>query len=258
MSYFEKNCFKINKSKKNETLFFIVGDSIATSFLPMFDKLSNKGDIYLSSMSGAFYLPELSYSETDVFPKNYIATQNHIKNNLENFNRISKNYKNNFFIIANMYRYYIYETNIFDNENKIKIKKKNYYSQIENKFDDLILKFPKNTKIIIFPQTLVLNQTREECFRNKKNYKNNCHLNDKEFHLDYSQNIYKIFDNLKSKHDNLLVYDIIDVVCPSSVCNYFRENFDSYYFDKGHVTVETSIFLKEHFENFLKNNKLQY
>lgn len=258
MSYFEKNCFKINKSKKNETLFFIVGDSIATSFLPMFDKLSNRGDIYLSSMSGAFYLPELSYSKTDVFPKDYIATQNHIKNNLENFNRISKNYKNNFFIIANMYRYYIYETNIFDNENKIKIKKKNYYSQIENKFDDLILKFPKNTKIIIFPQTLVLNQTREECFRNKKNYKNNCYLNDKEFHLDYSQNIYKIFDNLKSKYDNLLVYDIIDVICPSSVCNYFRENFDSYYFDKGHVTVETSIFLKEHFENFLKNNKLKY
>ncbi len=258
MSYFKKNCFKINKSKKNETLFFIVGDSIATSFLPMFDKLSNRGDIYLSSMSGAFYLPELSYSETDVFPKDYIITQNHIKNNLENFNRISKNYKNNFFIIANMYRYYIHETNIFNNENKVKIKKKNYHSQIENNLDELISKFPKKTTILIFPQTLVLNQTREECFRNKKNYKNNCYLNDKEYHLNYSQNLYQILDNLKSKHNNLLVYDIIDVICPSSDCNYFRENFDSYYFDKGHVTVETSIFLKEHFENFLKNNKLQY
>ncbi len=93
--------------------------------MSLIDRLLNrKYKRILSSMSGAFYLPELSYSETDVFPKNYIATQNHIKNNLENFNRISKNYKNNFFIIANMYRYYIYETNIFDNENKIKIKKK--------------------------------------------------------------------------------------------------------------------------------------
>ena len=124
MSYFEKNCFKINKSEKKETLFFIVGDSIATSFLPMFDKLSNRGDIYLSSMSGAFYLPKLSYAETDTFPKNYIDTQNHIKINLENFNKISKNYENNFFIIANMYRYYIHQTNIFDNQRKIKIQKK--------------------------------------------------------------------------------------------------------------------------------------
>tara|TARA_B100000925_G_scaffold291552_1_gene280055 strand:- start:95 stop:2149 length:2055 start_codon:yes stop_codon:yes gene_type:complete len=256
MSYFETNCFKVNKSKKNETLFFLVGDSIATSFLPMFDKLSNEGDVYLSSMSGAFYLPKLSYSETDIFPKNYIDTQNHIKNNLENFYKISKNYKNNFFIIANMYRYYIHQTNIFDNEKKIKIQKKNYHLQIENNLDELISKIPKNSKIIIIPQTLVLNQTREECFRNRKRYKNNCDINDKEYHLNYSKNLFQSLKNLKSKHSNLFVYDIIDIICPNSKCNYFRKNLDSYYFDKGHITVETSLYLSSHFNNFLENKVL--
>ena len=254
MSYFEKNCFKVNQLKKNETLYFIVGDSIATSFLPMFDKLSNEGDVYLSSMSGAFYLPKLSYSKTDIFPKNYIDTQNHIKNNLENFNKISKNYKNSFFIIANMYRYYIHQTNIFDNEKKTKIQKKNYHLQIENNLDELISKLPKNSKILIIPQTLVLDQTREECFRNKKRYKKNCDLNDKEYHLDYSKNLFQSFKNLKSKHSNLFIYDIIDIICPSLKCNYFRENFDSYYFDKGHITVETSRYLSSHFKNFLEKN----
>ena len=255
-SYFIKNYFKKN-DKKNDTLFFLVGDSIITSFLPMFDQFSNEGDIYLSAMSGAFYLPDVSYSTKDIFPENSKIMQTHIKNNIENLNEISKKYKNKFFILGNMYRYYLDETILFSTEEKNKIEKKDYYLNVENKLNKLISRIPNDVNIIIIPQTIVLTATREECFKSKKSYKSNCNLKTKDFHLRSSRALNDVFDKLKNKHGNFYVYDLIDLICPKENCNYFRENYDSYYYDKGHLTVETSVFLASHFKNFLTENNLR-
>ena len=147
----------------------------------MFDQFSNEGDIYLSAMSGAFYLPDVSYSTKDIFPENSKIMQTHIKNNIKYLNEISKKYKNKFFILGNMYRYYLDETILFSTEEKNKIEKKDYYLNVENKLNKLISRIPNDVNIIIIPQTIVLTATREECFKSKKSYKSNCNLKTKTF-----------------------------------------------------------------------------
>ena len=217
-SYNYLNCIRdIN----NNRLFYLAGDSFGEHFLNVLTFSDKKiiENIYLSKVENENFLPN-----------NTLNIQS-----INNFKKISKNYKDKYFIFSISYR------NETKKESLVKF------------FQNL-----KNFNVIIIRPHQRSNKNVKECFTkqkilNEKIEEKNC-LYEKKFDQARINRINLILDELKLSYNNIKLFDFNELICIDEQCKIYNKDEDLILFtDNTHLTVEASKLISLHFQNWLIN-----
>ena len=215
------NCIR---SKDNENLFFISGDSFAEHFVNVLSPQNSKlfKNIYLSKINNSFF-------------EVYNEAKHHT---IEKFLNLSENYENSYFILSISYN-------------------KNFSSKQLIKFIDNL----ENKKIIIIQPHQRTNKWIKDCIDHTGYLKIvNSYVNSKkcgyDFNLDKDR-ITKVNEKLKKISeifDNVTLYNFNNIICKNAPCNLYNKKNDLIYFtDNTHLTVEAAQLISQNFETWFRN-----
>ena len=215
------NCIR---SKDNENLFFISGDSFAEHFVNVLSPQNSKlfKNIYLSKINNSFF-------------EVYNEAKHHT---IERFLNLSENYENSYFILSISYN-------------------KNFSSKQLIKFIDNL----ENKKIIIIQPHQRTNKWIKDCIDHTGYLKIvNSYVNSKkcgyDFNLDKDR-ITKVNEKLKKISeifDNVTLYNFNNIICKNAPCNLYNKKNDLIYFtDNTHLTVEAAQLISQNFETWFRN-----
>ena len=215
------NCIR---SKDNENLFFISGDSFAEHFVNVLSPQNSKlfKNIYLSKINNSFF-------------EVYNEAKHHT---IERFLNLSENYENSYFILSISYN-------------------KNFSSKQLIKFIDNL----ENKKIIIIQPHQRTNKWIKDCIDHTGYLKIvNSYVNSKkcgyDFNLDKDR-ITKVNEKLKKISeifDNVTLYNFNNIICKNTPCNLYNKKNDLIYFtDNTHLTVEAAQLISQNFETWFRN-----
>lgn len=258
IDHYKKYCYKKND---NKNIFYLIGDSHSIHYVPMLDNSKIIKNLYVSTISDGFYVPNLfSTTNKEITNRDYAKILNekkHLKNNIDFVRKESKNYNNNYVIISSKYSRYL-SRNIF-NDKMNKINKSNVYDDLAIDLENLINLIEKDTNIIFIENIFQPNVTLEECVGNiffkSKNFekKSDCDHN-------FSNNRKKIDSinnvllNLENKYKNVKIFKSTEYLCPIKKCNFFFKKNQAMINDRSHLTTKTSSDMSNYFDKFLQSN----
>lgn len=256
--YYIENCFKNNN---NDVLFFVVGDSHATMYAPLFDSLKNS-DYFISAQDGGLYIPNMykvdgikEFENKNINKSNLKQTQDHLNKNLKLYKSISNRYKKSFFIIITNFVSHIETHDILDENFNFLKNNSEIYNKIENNLSNLISTMSRNNEILIFEPVPKPKLTLSECMIQIEMYGENYDYCD--YSYDNYKNIFlqpkKILKNLSLNFPNVNVFRINDLICSNNKCSFFYnlKNKQAFISDTSHITIQTNSLIKDRFVKFL-------
>ena len=256
--YYIQNCFKNNN---NDVLFFVVGDSHATMYAPLFDSLKNS-DYFISAQDGGLYIPNMykvdgikEFEDKNINKSNLKQTQDHLNKNLKLYKSISNRYEKSFFIIITNFVSHIETHDILDENFNFLKNNSEIYNKIENNLSNLISTMSRNNEILIFEPVPKPKLTLSECMIQIEMYGENYDYCD--YSYDNYKNIFlepkKILKNLSLNFPNVNVFRINDLICSNNKCSFFYnlKNKQAFISDTSHITIQTNSLIKDRFIKFL-------
>lgn len=256
--YYNENCYKNNG---NDVLFFVVGDSHATMYAPLFDSLKNS-DYFISAQDGGLYIPNMykvdgikELEVKNINKSNLKQAQDHLNKNLKLYDSISDRYDKSFFVIITNLVSHIETHNILDENFNILKNNSDIYNKIEDNLSNLISKMNRNSEILIFEPVPKPTLTLSECMVQIEIYGENSD------YCDYSYNNYKnkflkpktILNNLSLNFKNVNIFRINDLICSNNKCSFFynSKNRQAFISDMSHITIQTNSLIRDRFVKFL-------
>ena len=258
--FYLENCFKKNNDK---VLFYVVGDSHATMYAPLFDNLKNS-DFLISAYDGGFYIPHMYKvdgalnSKTKSINKIKLnQTQNHFEKNIQLFKKISSKYEKSFFVIISNFVSHIENHDILDENFNTLETRPEIYKKINTNFSNFIKKINPTTEILIFEPvptpTMTLSRCRIqiEIFGENQNY---CDYNYNHFQNSFFESK-KMLKNLDKKFQNVNIFSINKDICLNNKCSFFYDwkNKQAFITDASHITIQTNSVIKDEFTKFLNS-----
>lgn len=256
LNFVIKNCYYKNSS---ETLFFIIGDSLANAFLPtVYPKYKDfKYDLINISLPGGVYLQNTKIISRKNFNSKKFEDmkdfKKHVYLSLDVLKKVESKYSKIIIILGqdfqdyfnkNMYFNLDQNYNIIDDD---EVRVNNFVFGLEKFIEKF--NYPK-TKFLILKDYVQPSFDLETCYGEKKNRKCNYYtyeeFNNKRKTLNY---VLKII----SQNKKVKIYDPTENFCNEKKCQLeFKSNHLSMV-DRVHPTVQFSSFIRDDF--FLKNYK---
>ena len=243
------------KKLDNSKLFILTGDSHATHLYPMLSNSNIKKDFYLQTFEGCPFVKNMYSIGRDKYLNNdfkYIEhCQDFISLETDKYKKFVNFYDDVYLIISSRYTAYPLVGFTLDNNLKKITDIKSVYNLIQKNLDNYVKNLP-NINIIFVSPTPEFKYYPYSCFLNYKY----C-LNNKNEDRNRIKNINNILFSLAKKYDHVNVFDPYDKICntDNKFCSmYDKKNKILFFKDKDHLTIEGSIYLSKHFDEWYNNN----
>lgn len=253
-----KNCYYQNNSK---TLFFVIGDSLANSFLPTVYPNYKKFnyDLINISLPGGNYLQNTIIMSKKNFSLKKFEKLNvlekHVNLSLNVLKKVESKYKKIIIILGQDFQDYFNEKKYFNLDKDLnivegeEIRINNFIVGLQKFIEKFNL---SKTKFVILKDYIEPNFDLESCYGQLINENKNC----KYFSYDEFKEKRKILNFVLkeiSQNKKVRIYDPTENFCNKKKCHLeFKKDYLSM-IDRAHPTIEFSNFIREDF--FLKNYK---
>ena len=244
------NCL-YKKSKNNNEIIFMFGDSTASSNLPLIHLAYPNSSIYkINSPLALLGIFPQQFNDTDSQNIKKLIYQNKLNHNL--LRKFSKSDHKKIIIISNLSSIYLRGDHIIYDEYLKMIPLKKIDKVIENNIKKLISNYGKNYQIIFINENLTPQLKLRECFQVIK-IENNCDLKNLKYFEGKRLRFSKILENIKSNFSQISILDPLKKICNNKTqkCDFFFNKESAYVADGRHFTLEASRYLSKYFNLML-------